>query len=92
VNPNAAEPQPQKDVNTQIADLEQKWNSQKEYVSLLSTRINGLWQEYYSMDDMMDRGGIQKEIAETSQKLEKAQQDEAKMKEDLEKLRGQVKK
>jgi hypothetical protein len=93
-NPNAAEPQKQneKDINTQIAELEQKWNSQKEYVSLLNTRIAGLWQEYYSMDDMMDRGGIQKEIAETSQKLDKAQQDETKMREDLEKLRGQVKK
>jgi uncharacterized coiled-coil protein SlyX len=94
LNPNAAEPQKEKekDINTQIAELEQKWNSQKEYVSLLSTRIAGLWQEFYSMDDMTDRGGIQKEIAETSQKLDKAQQDEAKMREDLEKLRGQVKK
>ncbi len=92
LNPNAAEPQKEKDINTRITELEQKWNSQKEYVSLLNTRINGLWQEYYSMDDMMDRGGIQKEIAETSQKLEKAQQDETKMSEDLEKLRVQVKK
>jgi len=89
---DAAEPQKEKDVSTQIAELEQKWNSQKEYVSLLNTRIAGLWQEFYSMDDMTDRGGIQKEIAETSLKLEKAQQDEVKMREDLEKLRGQVKK
>lgn len=92
LNINAAEPQKEKDINTQVTELEQKWNSQKEYITLLNTRIAGLWQEFYSMDDMTDRGGIQKEIAETSQKLEKAQQDEAKMREDLEKLRGQLKK
>ncbi len=90
--PDIAEAQQEKDIPTKIAELEQKWNSQKEYVTLLNTRLNGLWQEYYSMDDMSDRGGIQKEIAETSQKLEQAQKDEAKMREDLEKLRGQVKK
>jgi hypothetical protein len=90
--PDVVPPQEQKDIITQISELEQKWNSQKEYVSLLTTKINSLWQDYYSMDDMMDRGGIQKEIAETSQKLEQAQQDEAKTREELEKLRGQVKK
>jgi hypothetical protein len=90
MNPNA--PEQQKDIKTQITDLEQKWNSQKEYVTLLNTRVAGLWQTYYSMNDMTDRGGIMKEISETSQKLEKAQQDEAKMREDLDKLRGQVKK
>lgn len=91
VRDDTAEAQQQKDVPTRIAELEQKWNSQKEYVTLLNTRLNGLWQEYYSMDDMSDRGGIQKEIAETSQKLEQAQKDEVKTREELENLRGQVK-
>ncbi len=80
------------DVDKTIANLEQKWNSQKEYISLLTTRMNGLWQEFYSMDDMSDRERILKEITETSQKLEQAEQDEVKMREALDKFRSQVKK
>lgn len=90
--PHLAGMQQEIDVDKTIVDLEQKWNSQKEYISLLTTRMNGLWQEYYSMDDMSDRGGILKEITETSQKLEQAEQDEAKTREALEKFRSQVKK
>lgn len=80
------------DVDKTIVNLEQKWNSQKEYISLLTTRMNSLWQDYYSMDDMSDRGGILKEITETSQKLEQAEQDEARTREMLDKFRSQVKK
>lgn len=63
--------------------LEQKWNTAKEYVDLLTTKLNGLWQEYYSMDDMTDRSSIQRQIAETFQKLEKAKVDAAKAKKEL---------
>lgn len=65
------------------ADLEQKWQMAQEYVDLLTTKMNGLWQEYYSMDDMTDRSNIQRQIAETFQKLEKAKEDAAKAKKEL---------
>lgn len=80
------------DIEKTVAVLEEKWNAAKEMVVLLTTRINGLWQEFYSMDDMSDRGNIQKEISETAQKLEKVQQDEVKTKEELDKWRSQIKK
>lgn len=80
------------DIEKTVAALEEKWNAAKEMVVLLTTRINGLWQEFYSMDDMSDRGNIQKEISETAQKLEKVQQDEVKTKEELDKWRSQIKK
>jgi hypothetical protein len=63
--------------------LEQKWQRAQEYVDLLTTKMNGLWQEYYSMDDMTDRSSIQRQIAETFQKLEKAKEDAAKAKTEL---------
>jgi hypothetical protein len=49
-------------------------------------KMNGLWQEYYSMDDMAPRDKIQKEISETSIKLEEAREREAKAKEELDRF------
>ncbi len=58
-------------------ELEQKWKSKREQVGLLTTRVNGLWQEFYSMDDMGSREGIQRNISETSLRLQKAKEEEA---------------
>jgi len=66
-----------------MADLEQKSARAQEYVDLLTTKMNALWQEYYSMDDMTDRSNIQRQIAETAQKLEKAKEDAANAKKEL---------
>ncbi|UCC41195.1 MAG: hypothetical protein JSV96_07160 [Candidatus Aminicenantes bacterium] len=65
------------------ADLELKWQRAQEYVGLLTTKMNALWQEYYSMDDMTDRSSIQRQIAETFQKLQKAKEDADKAKKEL---------
>jgi hypothetical protein len=67
-------------------ELEQKYVSAKEYADLLEMKMNGLWQEYYSMDDMAPRDKIQKEISETSIKLEEAREREAKAKEELDRF------
>jgi hypothetical protein len=72
---NADRTQPQE--NT-ADELEQKWKNAREQVGLLTTRMNGLWQEFYSMDDMSSRENIQKEISETSLRLQKAKEEEAK--------------
>ncbi len=68
------------------AEYEEKWKKTKEYVELLTLKMNGLWQEFYSMDDMTSRDKIQREISETYQKLLKAQEEEARAKKELEKF------
>ncbi len=74
------------------ADLEQKSARAQEYIDLLTTKMNALWQEFYSMDDMKDRSNIQRQIAETFQKLEKAKEDAANAKKELDQSVTQVKK
>lgn len=76
----------------QKAALEEKWNKAKELVSLYITKMNSLWQEFYSLDDMTSREKIQIEINDTNLKLEKAREDEAKAKEELDKFITQARK
>jgi hypothetical protein len=52
-------------------------------VDLLTMKMNGLWQEFYSLDDMTARDRIQQQISENYEKLLKAQQDEVAAKEEL---------
>jgi len=73
-------------------DLQANWLQAQEYVGLLQTRLNGLWQEFYSMDDMSDREGIQAEIRKTAAQLEKAQQEEARAKQAWEKASSGLRK
>ncbi len=70
-----------------IEQLEAKYYQAREYTELLTIKLRGLWQEYYSMDDMTDRDSIQKQIAETSLQIEKAQRDEALAKQEMERGR-----
>jgi len=73
-----------------IEQLEAKYYQAREYTELLTIKLRGLWQEFYSMDDMTDRNSIQKQIAETSLQIEKAQRDEALAKQEMEKGRTRV--
>ena len=57
------------------ADFDQKLAKAQEYVELLTIKMNGLWQEFYSMDDMTSRDSIQRQIDTTYRQLEKAQKD-----------------
>lgn len=70
------------------AELEQKWKSAREQVGLLTTKMNGLWQEFYSMDDMSSREKIQREISETSLRLQKAKEEEAKARKEYQQARA----
>jgi hypothetical protein len=63
--------------------LEEKWEKAKEYVALLTLKMNALWQEFYSMDDMTPRDYIQQQISETYQKLQEAQEEEEKLRQEL---------
>jgi len=88
--PSATQPaaisMPQKTPDEIRTELEQKWISAKEYADLLELKMNGLWQEYYSMDDMAPRDNIQKQISETFARLQEAREREAKAKEELDKF------
>jgi len=69
--------------NARKTELEDQWNRAQEMVDLLTMKMNGLWQEFYSLDDMTARDRIQQQISENYEKLLKAQQDETKAREEL---------
>lgn len=75
-----------------ISDFEEKWIKAKEYADLLTLKMNALWQEFYSLDDMISRDSIQREISETYLKLQKAKIEEEKAKKELDNSRQQLKK
>jgi hypothetical protein len=68
-------------------ELEQKWKNAREQVGLFTTRMNGLWQEFYSMDDMSSRENIQRNISETSLRLQKAKEEEARARKEYQQAR-----
>lgn len=89
------EPQPEitekvvQEVDT--SSLEEKWKKANEYVSLLNLRMTGLWQQFYSLDEMASRDAVQKEISTTYLALQQAQQEADKLKEELDKAQIQKK-
>jgi len=72
---------------TTLTNLEERWLKAKEYAALLTLKMNALWQEFYSLDDMTPRDQIQREISETYLKLQKAQQDADKVKKELDSIK-----
>ncbi|MGB9836359.1 MAG: hypothetical protein ACPLRX_06440 [Candidatus Saccharicenans sp.] len=71
--------------------LETAWKKAQEYVELLTLKMNALWQEFYSLDDMTSRDHIQRQISETYEKLIKAQEEEARLRAEYEKQINQKK-
>ena len=67
-------------------ELEAKWNKAKEYVDLLTTKLNGLWHEFYNMNSMRSKETIQQQIADTSENLQKAKTDEARARKEFQQL------
>jgi len=59
--------------------LEEAWKKAKEYVELLTLKMNALWAEFYGMQDMKSRDYLQQQISETYEKLLKAQEEEARL-------------
>jgi len=68
-------------------DIEERQKKADVYVELLTLKINGLWQKFYSFRDWTLRDEIQREMAETFQKLQKAKKDAEKIKKELAKRR-----
>jgi hypothetical protein len=88
-SPEELNPPPQDEFKT---ELESRWAKAKEYADLLETKMAALWQEFYSMDDMTSRDSIQREISETFTKLEKAREEEAKAKDELDQYLASIRK
>ncbi|MCJ7610922.1 MAG: hypothetical protein MUP19_01555, partial [Candidatus Aminicenantes bacterium] len=78
--------------NSQKSTLEANWLKAKEYADLLELKVNSLWQDFYNMDDMMPKDRIQEQLSDTFDKYQKAREDEAKAKEELDKYLGVIKK
>jgi len=76
----------QQSETTSAASIEEQWRHSKELVYLLTLKMNALWQEFYSLDDMTSRNYIQMQISDTYLKLQKAQQEEASLKKQMEML------
>lgn len=64
--------------------LEEAWKKAKEYVELLTLKLNSLWAEFYGQTDMKSKDYIQMQISETYEKLTKAQEEEARLRQQYE--------
>jgi hypothetical protein len=75
-----------------LKTLQERWEKAKEYVELLTLKMGTLWQQFSSLEDVTTKDALQQAIAETFVKLEKAQEEEDRARQDLEKFLGQQKK
>jgi len=71
--------------------LKEKHERAKERLDLLTLKMNALWQQFYSLDNMMPQGEIQKQISETYAKLLQAQEEEAAAGEELRRILTRIK-
>ncbi len=67
----------------QYADYQGRVDQAQEMIDLYTLKMNGLWQEFYSLDDMKSRELIQLQISETNEKLVAAQVDALTAKDEL---------
>jgi hypothetical protein len=66
--------------------LEEQWEEGKENVNILSRKLNTLWKQFYSMDDLSARENVQSEISKTSNQLQIAKKQETSAREELRKV------
>ncbi len=72
--------------------LQEKGEKAKEYVELLTLKMSALWQQFYGLDNLSSKEAVQQAIAETFIKLQDAQTEETKARQELEKFLSQLKK
>lgn len=65
--------------------LEEAWKKAQEYVELLTLKLNSLWAQFYGQNDMKTKDYIQQQISETFEKLTRAQEEEARLRQQYEK-------
>ncbi|HRD02560.1 MAG TPA: hypothetical protein PLP57_07970 [Candidatus Saccharicenans sp.] len=71
--------------------LEDAWKKAKEYVELLTLKMNALWQQFYALTDMQTKESIQREISDTYEKLINAQEEETRLRQAYEEQINQKK-
>ncbi|MEW5900366.1 MAG: hypothetical protein AB1715_02760 [Acidobacteriota bacterium] len=84
--PPAVTPLPEGQTSATLQLLQERWEKAKEYIELLTMKMGALWQQYNGMEGMTPKETIQGWIAETFIKLQKAEEEEAKAREELEKF------
>lgn len=97
VEPSSSEAAPPVDLQTEAkkkfdekkSELEGRLSKAKEMVELLDLKMNALRQQFYSFNSMTSKDQIQKQISETYQKLQAAQTEEKKLKDELDKILAQ---
>jgi len=79
-------------LKTLQAQLEDRWEKAKGNVNILSRKLNTLWKQFYSMDDLSARENVQSEISKTSQYLQTAKGEETSIREELRKVTALLRK
>jgi len=79
----AARAETQKQYEARKAELENAWAAAKDKADLLTLKMKTLWQQFYTFNSMTTKDTIQREISDTYQKLQTAQAEEIKAKEEL---------
>jgi len=72
------------DVPGSGGSVEARLKAVQERIDLLTTKMNALWQEFYAQNTMTPQDVIQQRIDETYQKLVQAQEEETKLKAQIE--------
>jgi hypothetical protein len=86
-------PPPAGDRNpTMLQEHQQRWDKAKEYVELLTLKMGALWQEFNGLRDAKSKEAVQQAIGETFAKLQTAQEEEARARQEFEKFLGETKK
>lgn len=84
--PDKAQDEEVESLKTLQTQLENQWEDAKENVNILSRKLNTLWKQFYSMDDLSARENVQSEISRTSNQLQLAKKQETSTREELRKV------
>jgi hypothetical protein len=75
-----------------LKELQERWDKSKEYVELLTLKMGALWQQFNGLTDPHAKEGVRQTISETYAKLQTAQEEETKARQEFEKALGETKK
>lgn len=75
-----------------LQELQQRWDKAKEYVEFLTLKMGALWQEFNGLREAQSKEAVQQSIGETFAKLQTAQEEETKARQELEKFLAEAKK
>lgn len=90
--PDKAKEEAAEGLKTLQVQLEDKWEKAKDNVNTLSRKLNTLWKQFYSMDDLSARENVQSEISKTSNQLQLAKGEETNVREELRKVTALLRK